>query len=58
MTKTKPELTPIEQRAIALEALADPRTVARVLKGEPSKPLVKERIRRALANRGLAALLE
>lgn len=40
-------------RALAVEASADPRTVARVLRGERVRGMADERIRRALEVRGI-----
>lgn len=40
-------------RHIAADAAADPRTVARVLRGEPVRGLVRERIDAALRARGI-----
>jgi hypothetical protein len=44
-------------RAVAVEAPADPRTIRRVLLGEPVSPLAKERVLRALDARGLLHLV-
>lgn len=46
-----------EIRAIAASAMTDPRTVERVLRGEPVRPSTMARIKRALADRGLLDLI-
>lgn len=52
-----PPLSMFEKREIALRALVDNRTLERALAGEAIRPLGLERIRRALAERGLEHLL-
>lgn len=47
-------ITGPELRRLAVLASADPRTVARVLRGERVLPLVRERIEQALRERGHA----
>jgi hypothetical protein len=47
------KLAAAELRAIAVEASCDPRTVARVLRGERASGLVDARIRRVLVLRGI-----
>lgn len=42
------KLTPQEQKIVAAYAEVDPRTVARMLEGKPTRPMVKARIIRAL----------
>ncbi len=44
-------------RAVSVEALADPRTVKKVLRGEQVSPLAHERVLRALEARGLLHLV-
>jgi hypothetical protein len=44
-------------RAVAVDAEVDPRTVQRLLRGDRVLPLTAQRIRRALANRGLEHLV-
>jgi hypothetical protein len=44
---TKQEVSTQDQRRIAAEAECDARTVARYVAGEPVRPLVEERIKRA-----------
>lgn len=51
------DLGPIERRELALAALVDVRTLERALAGESVRMLCKERIRRALRDRGLLSLL-
>ena len=53
----KPGLTPLQKREIALLALCDERTLKRALAGDAVRELSRERIRRALAARGLDHLL-
>jgi len=51
------ELTPIERREHALRALVCDKTFERFLRGLPIRPLTRERIVRALRERGLAHLI-
>jgi hypothetical protein len=44
-------------RCIAAEAPADPRSIEKLLRGEPVAPICRERIMRALEARGLAHLV-
>lgn len=44
-------------RRLAVEAEADPRTVARYLRGEPVRGLAKHRIRRVLGEHGLLGII-
>ncbi len=44
-------------RQVAVEAPADPRTIRRVLRGEPVSPMAHDRVLRALRARGLAHLV-
>jgi hypothetical protein len=44
-------------RAVAVDAEVDPRTVQRLLRGDRVLPLTAQRIRRALASRGLENLV-
>lgn len=44
-----------ELRSLAVAASADPRTVARALRGEPVRGLAGERVARVLRERGLDA---
>ena len=44
-------------RKVSVEAPADPRSIRKLLRGEPLSPMTAERIRRALAELGLAHLL-
>jgi hypothetical protein len=50
-------VSPIERRHIALDALVDERTLDRALRGATIRDLTRERIRCALAVRGLEHLL-
>lgn len=53
-----PPILPVaEERAIAVNAQCDPRTVRRALRGIPVQPLVLTRIRLALKRVGRAELL-
>lgn len=49
-----PTLSAHQLRAVAVASETDPRTVARVLRGLPVRDLQGDRIRRALAARGLS----
>lgn len=50
-------LTAHEERAIAVAALVDPRTVRRAIRGLRVQPMAYDRIRAVLEERGLAHLL-
>jgi len=50
--------SPIQLREIALAAMCDVRTLQRALRGDRVQHLSRERIRRALHDRGLERLLE
>jgi hypothetical protein len=43
------------ERAVAVEAAVDPRTVRRFIAGEDVRPMVRERIERALVRLGEAS---
>ena len=45
---TEPRVDPHVLRRISVAAECDPRSVARVLAGEPVRPLIAMRVRRAL----------
>lgn len=51
-----PRLSWSELRAVAVRASADPRTVQRVLRGEPVRHLPRSRIEVALAEMGFTDL--
>jgi len=60
MPRTMRHKTPLAAhlvRAVSVEAPADPRTVRKVLLGEPVSPLARDRILRALEARGLSHLV-
>lgn len=44
-------------RAVSVAAGADPRTIRKVLLGQPVSPLARERVVRALEARGLSHLI-
>ena len=56
-TKRKAKLPAHLLRAVSAEALADPRSVQKLLRGDPVSPMTRERIERALRERGLDHLL-
>lgn len=47
-SRNPPRITAHQVRTIAVAASCDPRTVRKVLDGEPVQPMVLARIRRAL----------
>jgi hypothetical protein len=51
------DLSPIDRRELALAALVDDRSLERFIHGEPIRHLTRERIMRALRERGLEHLL-
>ena len=51
------KLTSLQRREIALAALCDETTLLRVLNGEPVRESSRERVKRALRERGLLHLL-
>jgi len=53
MSERNNELTETEIRMVAAMAVADPRTVKRMLSGQPVRPLLAERIRKVLGTCGL-----
>jgi len=57
VSRGTPKLGPLQRREVALAALVDERTLARALRGDPVRPSVHERIRRALESRGIANLI-
>ncbi len=50
-------LSPHELRALSVEAQTDPRTVAKVLRGEPVRALPRDRVLAVLKRRGLLSLI-
>ena len=56
-TNRKPLLSAHLLRKVAVEAPADPRSICKLLRGEPLALMTAERIQRALEARGLAHLV-
>lgn len=56
-TERTQRLTAHDERALAVAAMVDPRTVRRALAGARVQPMALDRIRAALDARGLAHLL-
>lgn len=57
MQSSKAPLPTPELRSIAVEASVDPRTVAKVLRGDPVLALPRSRVLAELKKRGLLALI-
>jgi len=60
MSRTQNRKTPLAAyliRKVAVESPADPRSVVKVLRGEPVSPMTRDRILRALEARGLGHLI-
>jgi hypothetical protein len=60
MSDTMTRKTPLAAhlvRKVSVAAPADPRSIRKLLRGEPLSPMTAERIRRALEDLGLAHLV-
>lgn len=49
-------LPPHQLRELAVAAMVDPKTVARVIAGQATRPITRQRVVRALLDRGLQHL--